>query len=292
MKSGDKGAAAPPPTPWTKADDDTVRADYPKTKRSVLAARLGRSVRALQRRAGQLGVKAYRPWTSKDDHDLIDSWGELTIAQIARNLKRTPEAVYARATEKLGLKRGCPEGFEYVSNAAKRTGFDLKTLWKVLAYSRVKVARAMSRPGKARGHYQTRIVDPYAVDRAVRAFIDAAPLNQHAIEHRLDLATLKRWLLLAKEHGAIVDLPPLPKKQKGRWRVPGATVAAALAWKATLETLTAAAARVGLSRETLKPRLLRAGVVPIMVGRTHHIKRADVDRVSKISNERAAVKKI
>lgn len=260
--------------PWSEAEDDTIRSDYAKLTAATVATQLGRSVAAVCNRAMRLGVSRIRKWSKKDDHDLRDAWGEGTVERIARRLKRSPHSVYWRAGF-LGLPRGCPEGFEYLSTAADRVGLDRKTLVKILKAAGVKIGRSMSRP-KKEASFRCRVVDPYAVDKAVRQYRAVAPINTYADSAGIDLLTLQRWALLAEANG-VVTLPPRPTRKRYRWNVPGATMAKVLAWRASLETVSAGAKRVGLNRETLRARLAAAGVVPLMVGRTWWVPLAAVD---------------
>lgn len=143
---------------------------------------------ALKVQAVRLRVGRLVAWTDKEDRVLRDSWGGgLTVPGIARHLhrrcgtKRTPVAVYLRA-RKLGLPVGCPQGWEYLSHAAERTGYNVKQLRRILAWAGLDIRRALVSPHAAAKaeREKAHIVIPDDVDDAVARWLKAHTLAEVA----------------------------------------------------------------------------------------------------------------
>lgn len=159
-----------------------------------------------------------RPWSGHDDQMLRDLWGSYSITWLARKFGRTYTAIFWRARH-LDLQLGCPPGSEYLTAAARRTGYEVQSLRRILAAAGVglHVAHAKKRTRRRPRHY----VDRYEVDWAVAAWMETETLNQAAKRHGMNPATLRRWLLAAIAGGA--SIPPPPEKGL-RWQVPGKAV--------------------------------------------------------------------
>lgn len=160
-------------------------------------------------------------WTPADFDKLRLFWSELTVKQIAKRIGSTENTVYWRA-QLLGLPLGCPQGMEYLSHAAKRTGFETVTLRGVLARAGVKIRRAQFRPncpkrGRAGRGRLTYIVAPDAVDAAVEAWCAQETLSAAAARIGVRGETLARRL---------VNDPRVPPKPSGKraWRIPSAII--------------------------------------------------------------------
>jgi hypothetical protein len=155
--------------PWTPEEDDCLRVAYVDGGIALATPALpDRSVVALYKRARHLGLSRRRRWTPGDDLTLEALWGEgLRLSAVAKTLGRTPATVYWRA-QKLGLPLGVPDGFEYLSAAAERTGFTTGQLVRILREHGFKVRATLSRtaaePRSRRHHF----VAPGDVDAAVK----------------------------------------------------------------------------------------------------------------------------
>lgn len=193
----------------------------------------------------------YRRWTPKEDERLVMLWGTCTLQKLAAEFGRTQLTVYWRARG-LTLTCGVPRGFEYISVAATRTGFDTGQLRRILQDAGVKIRLAMARPkpGLTR-HFH--FVDPIDVDDAVAAWTQQETPEEAARRTGL-LGGVVRAALLA------AGLDP-PTRAKFRWRLLSATIDAALAAYRLGPSVSQHAIRVGISRNTLAKRLRLAGVL-------------------------------
>lgn len=193
-------------------------------------------------------ARHYRRWTRGDVKILRDLWGTVTLATIAEKLGRSPLTVYYFAT-KAGLQRGCPQGYEYLTAAATRTGFDTGQLRVILASAGVKLRVVMALPKKRR-HYH--VVSPDIVDEAVDAWMKLEGLPDAA--RRLGTTReVVRAALVAAGH----EPPPL----KFRWRVLPSVADEAMATYRPGASVRSHAARLAMNRTTLAGRLRTMGVL-------------------------------
>lgn len=196
-------------------------------------------------------ARHYRRWTIKEAHRLRALWGVESVTSIAKKIGRSPITVYYFA-QKLDLPLGCPQGFEYLTTAAKRTGFDTKSLRAVLAHAGKKIRLAMSKPlVKSRGTgprkgQRTHVVSPDDVDAAVRLWTTQECLPTAALRLGTTREILRAALLAAGHE-------PPPKRY--RWRVMPAVSDAAMASYRPGMSVRAHAARLGMARDTLAGRL-------------------------------------
>lgn len=169
------------------------------------------------------GERHGAPWTEEDDARLRLVWGERTTPGVARAMGRTTTAVYFRAV-RIGLPVGCPQGKEYLTHAARRAGFTLKTLRRILERASVAMRAAMSMPrGRRTGRHHF-VVDPQDVDDAVADHMACETPSRASERHRVRVATLTQ-LLAAAGH---------VRPQRGRrWLVPSATIDAVMAARRT-----------------------------------------------------------
>jgi hypothetical protein len=212
---------------WSPEEDALIRERYVSDGAKSVAGAINREPKAVWDRARRLGVKSCRHWTEAEDCTLRLNWGEKSIKEIALQLGRSIYGVYDRAYD-LDLPLGCPQGFEFFTAAAKRTGFTKGEFSKLLRYSRVEVRPAMSRPSGSKTP-RASIVEPDAVDEAVRVWMQTETLAVAADRHGVAPKTLERWLMSSGLH--------LPKKPKHRrhWRIPSETIDAAAAMRAAIQ---------------------------------------------------------
>ncbi len=259
---------------WTRAEETVLRDGYGRIHAKTLGKKLGRSVQAVMHRANRIGLQSRRRWSADDDQQLRAEWGEYSLGVVARHLNRTVATTYWRA-RKLGLPLGCPQGREYLTAAAERTGFDTKSLRLILKAQGVRIMPALARPTGAKRHFH--VVDPQDVDDAIAEHLKGAPVQQHAKDYGVSGDCLRFWLLRARAAG--FDVPAPPTQARCYWHVPTETVAKVMAWRASQETVMGGAKRSGLHRETLHRLLLAAGFTK-PPGKTWWVFRADVDRVA------------
>jgi hypothetical protein len=166
---------------WTPEDDARLRVAYVKggiaLAREVLPAR---SAPSLFHRARKLGLSRRPRWTAEDDRRLTFEWAEgLSLATVAKRLGRTQAATYWRA-QQIGLPLGVPDGFEYFSAAAERTGYATKQLRAILATHGVRLHATLSRTSPEKRPRRMHFVDPLLVDDAVAAWVQAEPVEAAA----------------------------------------------------------------------------------------------------------------
>lgn len=201
---------------------DFLRKHYTKRGQAWCAAALGLSVRQVQRRVQALKLKTHRRWTDADNDMLRWLWASRSLPVIAETMGRTEKAIYQQA-KALELGLGCPRGMEYLTAAAKRTGYDTTSLQRILAASGVMLRRAHARPGaKPRGPSgvmgrPTWYVDPEAVDEAVAAWLATESVEAGARARGLTGYAVRSALLRRPEAAT----KPAPKLM---WRVPSAVL--------------------------------------------------------------------
>lgn len=200
----------------------------------------------------------YQRWTPQDDRTLRFEWGSLGLTALSKTLGRTPIATYYRARH-LGLKAGCPDHGEYISHAAKRTGFSVSQLRGILHSQGMRPRPAMAAPHR-RGAWNMQWVDPLDVDDAVAAFM--AMETPQAAARRCGVSPELIVDLMSQASVA----PAKRSKRGGRLHrlFPSSAIDSAVAqWRSlrALPTVRQHAARVGLDRVTLAKRLRRAGVL-------------------------------
>ena len=215
-------------SPWEPREIETLRESY--ARGGIEAARVAlpyRSASALFHKAERVHVMRRRRWTIEDDARLRRLWdAETTLRQIAKQMGRSEATTYWRA-QKLGLKLGCPDGWEYLTHAAKRAGFGTVQLRRILRWAGVAIRRAITRPGaKRRGRpgagRLTYVVAPGDVDAAVESWLETETLERAARRNGICGETLARRLR------AIGIDKQVRGKRKRHWRVHPHDVARAL----------------------------------------------------------------
>lgn len=198
---------------WTPAEDAVLRADYGHIGGArEVAAKLGRTLDSVHRRAQRLKIHTHARWTNDDDRRLRNLWGEYTVETIAKKLNRTTLATFQHAKE-IGLKLGAPEGSEYLWHAAKRTGYPVASLRMILKRSGVEMRRTMSRPTPGPKKRPCHFVDPFEVDQAIAAWLQTETLHAGAARRGIHADALERRLR------GIEGVPQKPA-DKSHWRIP------------------------------------------------------------------------
>lgn len=258
---------------WTPEEDSVIRSSYGRRRAADIARTLGRSFAATTKRARRLGLQTHKRWTKADIEFLNDYWGHKTLAQLSKEMGRTKAAIYQRANES-GLDLGVPDGYEYLTDAAERTGFAPGQLRDILKAAGATLRITTSRPTRAKRHYH--MVDTVDVDEAVEKWLACEETHPAAEARGICGDTLRRWLRDAIAAG--FEVPPEPTLAKARWRVPSKTIDAVIAWRGKHESLSEAARRVGLGRCVLT-RMLKAAGVPRRAVKPWLVPRTEVDRV-------------
>lgn len=262
--------------PWTAAEKRRLEQAY--TKGGIHAAKVAlpdRGESGIYHMTQRLGLKRRRRWTTDDDERLRAQWGLEDIYTIARNLGRTRLTVYWRAYE-LDLPLGCPEGWEYLSDAAARAGFATATLWRILRFSRVRVLHAYARN---QGRRHTHIVEPLDVDDAVAAWMQTETLTEAARRLDVNPESLHRWCETA---GVILHRDGRIKRS--RMRADSTDFDRAVSEHRQRQeqsvSLTQASRELGVHRQTLAGWVRAAGFE-----RGAHFDRIDRDLLRKVVDE-------
>ena len=205
--------------PWTPAEDEVMRAGIATREAKDIAVELGRTTQSVFRRMQRLGIQKRRRWTSADDDRLRILWGTRSLNATARQLGRTPDTTYWRA-QQLGLGLGCPQGFEYVSTAAERCGYDTGQLRRILHWAGVRISRSVARVRADRIHVQhTHYVDPQDVDDAVARWHATETVEAAARRLGMEPSGILRRLVVSG-----LEFPPRPEGIRPHWRIPSATI--------------------------------------------------------------------
>lgn len=248
MRGGIRGATSDF-RPWSDEDKAQVVARYLAEGAQALAVPLGRTWQAVYRMASRLGLRRKRPWSREDVQRLRRLWQEpLSLEVIAQRLGRTAKTTYCKAYE-MGLPLGVPEGYEYVSVAADRSGYDTSQLWVILSAAGVPTYPVRGRPTSRRRRYH--YVDPFDVDEAVAAWLTLETVQSAARRHGVNGQNLRRWL---------VDAGHKPPERKHPWRLAPSVVDAVVTHRQCHVSLRTACARLGVNRARLSQALHSAGV--------------------------------
>ena len=118
-------------------------------------------------------------WTPAEDAQLRLLWDDgVALKTLARRLDRTANAICRRVRE-LGLRAGMPRDAESLVQAAKRTGYRIPTLRKILAWAGVCIRNRRTSWTKPRRFRQS-FVDQLAVDDAIAAWQRTESLTRAA----------------------------------------------------------------------------------------------------------------
>ena len=242
-------------SPWTEAQDQSLRDHYVKGGTKAVSKLTGKTAAAIHQRSRRIGCPRFRRWTEKEDEHLRMDWGSTAFSEICRTMGRTKQGVYYRAQE-LGLTGHAPQGYEFLTQAAIRTGFDWKSLRVILAASGFKVRPVTTRPVKGRGDRRHWLVDVTEVDDAVEAWLATETPCGAARRIGISADTLLKWL---KAAGSV---RPKEKARGTPWRVPTAEIdrVVALHLEDPSENIVQAGRRLGLTYECLGKWLRDAGV--------------------------------
>jgi len=211
--------------PWTATEYAEIARVYTSGGIAAAAAAFPhRSRSSLYHAAKRAGVTRRPRWTPKEDARLRVEWGSLTFAQLVRTFGRPRDGIYRRAII-LGLPVGCPDECEYLSHAAKRTGYETSQLRRILRWAGVAIRESYSRTHGP--HRSFHIVDPLDVDDAVAAWHATETLESAARRHGCSAEKIKHALARCG-----IALARAGNKPKAHYRVESAAVDAAMKGRA------------------------------------------------------------
>lgn len=154
-------------------------------------------------------TRAHKPWTPAEDNRLKWDWGTFSIVTLAKRMGRTEHGIYQRA-RKLRLALGAPAGSITVHEAARRLGFDRKTIMKVLREGGAKVVRGWSDPTYAKRAVAVRVVNLDEAIAAAEAWL--AKESVYRLAPRIGVSHTQLRMLLIRAG----EVPPPPRAE---WRV-------------------------------------------------------------------------
>ena len=199
--------------PWTSGDRGRLRAAYAEGGIvGAVQALPGRSRASLYHAAIRLGVTRRRRWTHAEEKKLAFLWGVESVSRICKILGRPRGGVMFHAVHVLGLSSGCPQGLEYLTEAATRTGYTAGQLRRILRWGRVEIVDAYT--FLVRGK-QRHLVDPFAVDDAIERWHATETLEHAARRSGVCAETLRARLLRV---GVVIEKSD-PRRKKSHYRV-------------------------------------------------------------------------
>lgn len=162
------GAAKPPRRFWTDREEAVLRKHYRTRGRAFCAAKVGRTVDAVQKHATTMGITGDPVWTQPEVDVLLQRWGEVSERKLRSLLPgRTWDGI-AQHARKLGLPPPS-RGTVSIRAAAEHIGLHRLTLLRILTLAHVQVVRHVrgsTISAKHQGQYRWMRVD---LDRAVAA---------------------------------------------------------------------------------------------------------------------------
>lgn len=164
-----------------------------------IAKQLGKSIAVVRKRAGILRengaekCREYCRWSEEDDAKLIREWNPRDIKQTASAMRRSTFSVLWRA-RKIGLidSRGCPRGYEFVTDSEARLGFSAAELMKIIKATGLHVIRPLTKYGKR--WQDRRLYDSEKLTEAVDWWLSTANVGSAAKDAGIATETLSRWL--------------------------------------------------------------------------------------------------
>jgi CRISPR-associated protein Cas1 len=82
---------------WTREEIEALRKLHPKKTYNEISKKIGKTPKAIERKAEKLRLKKkYRKWNKKDEKFLRENLGEMSITGIAKRLKRPKSLVHYR----------------------------------------------------------------------------------------------------------------------------------------------------------------------------------------------------
>lgn len=130
---------------WTPEEDALLRQEYDGSLRvrERLASRLGRTLASVKNHASYIGLSFHNKeplWSDKEIHFLEMSYDKLSLNDIAKRLKRTPNAVRIQL-RRLSLSRRYRDGWYTREEVAAILGIDHKRIQTFIDCGALKARR-------------------------------------------------------------------------------------------------------------------------------------------------------
>lgn len=259
--------------------DDEVKAYVAEHMGNMTARKmakvLGRSQGVIRHRVKQLSAagmerhKHHCEWTEDDIFRLVSEWRPTDVRSTAKVLKRSPTAVVTRA-RMMGLvdHRGCPQGYEYLSDAETRLGFSIAELETIIRWANLKFIRAIQKDGKRIA--RTRVYCADHLTEAVDEWLKTCNVGQYCVSISMRLVTMRRWLAL---RGIVQPEGTTPQS----WRLPISLLDEVAEEAREMWSPNRYATERGVSVASVQRRCLMLGIGK---GRRFHV--ADMDQAFRI----------
>ena len=199
--------------PWTASDRERLLSVYARGGMAAATRAFPtRTPSSLYHVAGRGGPLRRRRWTAAEDARLRLLWGSVSLRTICRTFRRPRGGIMWHAVQVLGLPSGCPDGLEYLSHAARRTGYGSGQLRRILGWAGVRLAEAYTYLVRGR---QRHVVDPFDVDDALERWHQTETIQGAA--RRLGACAETLQAALAK--AGVTPTKADPSRKKSHYRV-------------------------------------------------------------------------
>jgi hypothetical protein len=254
--------ASKPGAPWREHEDAVIHAWAEKVAgqgRVKKGERLldgvtgaaselpGRSRDAVASRARRMGVHLTRPgpWTRAELATLKAEWHEVTLRTLQQKLPRRSACAITRKARRLGLPFGVPQGCLGLTEAARKTAYDVKQLHRMFEAAGQPI-RVVQTYRKAPVKNPRRYVEEEHLELAIRLW-EASEVVAHAARCRdVSDTTLRRWLVLA----GYAKPAPAAGRARAVWRVGSEAIDRVVAARGALRNDPLAVAAPAVAPET------------------------------------------
>jgi transposase len=260
--------------PWTSEELAYLREHYDSDGYESVAKALGRTTAAILNRASKIGVARAR-WTDEERARLKILFGTVPVTELAATLRRTKRAIRDMAND-LGIRAAdIRQGFELINAAARRLGVWPMTMQRIIRWSHIQWHRPLMFDDHPTSHWAHRLYETADIDAAFERWSRLETLQQASRRTGWSATSLRGWLLEAG-----VSAHKTGRQKQALWRVEPADVDRVVAEHMSTDTIRSAAARAGVSVQTMDRWLRSAGVVTgRRAGTPHRLDRVVVDRV-------------
>jgi hypothetical protein len=204
---------------WKQIEVDAIAYAYPQPKlRKKLYALLShRSPGAVAAKANRMGLAGKKKWTQEEVRTLVDYWHEVNQRTLREKFPSHSWASIRYKARAIGLPSGVPQGCESLKTAAKRIGYDTRTIEKMIELAGLRLHRAYSDITRlAQG--VVRYVSTDDMDAAFELWSQRESVEKASAARGVSRNALKSWLI---KEGVIVERG---RGQTASHRVPSAEI--------------------------------------------------------------------
>lgn len=195
---------------WTEEEDAVIRRLYPKihavkpTARAALKKQLkkllpNRSERSVALRAWKLGVRNSYYWTPEEEAILAEYWPDGGVRTLRERLPNRNWAGMRAHAKRMGLPERW-QGYVTIRQAAKRLGYDRKTVLAALDAANVSTYLRGGRKAMSTSKFRHRVVEWDEAQDAMLSWMAKASPMVAAEEAGVPYRTLLDWLRAAEIH--------------------------------------------------------------------------------------------